>query len=78
MKKYITHTYELQSRALHMGPEPMTSSEMMKALSAGDSATLKCCCAKHSHRFVTVGSWSVSAITHTSFSQVHGVFRNKV
>ena len=49
-------THELQSRALQVGPTPMTTSEMMTASSAGASPMLMGRSAKQRHSSVIAGS----------------------
>lgn len=53
-------THELQSRALQIGPTPMTSSEMMTASSTGASLILVGRSAKQLHSSVIAGSCTLS------------------
>ena len=53
-------THELQSRALQIGPTPMTSSEMMTASSTGVSLILVGRSAKQLHSSVIAGSCTLS------------------
>lgn len=57
-------THELQSRALQVGPTPMTTSEMMTASSAGASPMLMGRSAKQRHSSVIAGSWLLSVAHH--------------
>jgi hypothetical protein len=55
-------THELQSRALQVGPTPMTSSEMMTASSSGASPMFMGRSAKQRHSSVIAGSCVLSVV----------------